>query len=353
MRSLILFLVFVLSLMAQYPVPGGGSTASSGGTTTLDFAPSKTTSHALITVTTGNCRNASGVVAALSSGDVVISGTSSTGNLYAYLNNCVLTFGHNMAATVAVSAGSATIATGVSSMPTTGATVPLATFAVAANVVTGYTDNRTFGMQSSIASSVVTTPTFTPNSSDYYYLPTITRPSLTTWAWVNQGSATLTSSNGIETIIAPANAVPHLKIRTTSLPATPYTITARLTGTTPTINYIRMGIGLRESATGKLRTICTSSGLNLAVETWTDAVTYGGAVKQFTFYRAGDLWLKIYNDGTNITWSYSGDGIYFDPVDVAVKANGFTTAADQGFFFIDTNNATLGASVTLLSWLIT
>jgi hypothetical protein len=208
------------------------------------------------------------------------------------------------------------------------------------------------GAACSSASPSVASPSFTPNGTNYMYLPTVTLPSATTFSWVNQGSASLTTTNGFPTIFAPANGVPHVKIRTVSLPATPYTVIARLDGTIITGNYPRIGIGLRESGTGKLKTISMVSANSVAVELWASPTTYTTSTTSFAITRAGSLYFKVYNDGTNIVWSVSTDGVGYIDASTAVKANGFTTAADEAFWFVDSNNATYGASVTLISWSI-
>src|SRR6185436_11731147 len=54
-------------------------------------------------------------------------------------------------------------------------------------------------------------------------------PTTPSWAWVNQGSSTITSTNGIEHLEIPS-ATTNIRSRVITAPATPYTITGLFRG---------------------------------------------------------------------------------------------------------------------------
>lgn len=169
--------------------------------------------------------------------------------------------------------------------------------------------------------------------------------------WVNQGSATVTTTNGGIYLYDPANEGVSYRIRKKAAPSTPYTITALLLVNHGCWAHPSVGIGWRQSSDGKLvlaRVLGMGYVHNLALlkannET-TDIANYVdqalGAVPW--------IWLRITDDGTNRIVSFSRDGQNFIQMH-SVGRTDFLTA-DEVCLFASSRNSSFGAGVTLLSW---
>lgn len=202
----------------------------------------------------------------------------------------------------------------------------------------------------------VASPFWTPDAGvTFLNSDVITKGNGLTWAWVNRDGgnlSTITDTNGALTLWAPATASVNLRIRSTARPTPPYTLRTKVLINSPAVAHIRAGIGMRESGTGKIRTLASHSGANWALESWSSATAYVGSTLEIPWYTGSGAWyVTIIDSGTALTWQVSGDG--FGPIPFATTEAytvGFTTAPDQVLFFVDTNNASVPASITILSW---
>lgn len=175
------------------------------------------------------------------------------------------------------------------------------------------------------------------------------------WAWVNQGSATATLSNGALIVTSDTMASSNLEMlaSTTALPATPYTFTAFVS----TLSSTSAGgciLGLRESSTSKVvtafifsnTTVDTLGGFGtlLAAYNWTSNTTNAN-IHQMA-YRGESYYLRVQNTGSNIviSWSPPTDGINYYTLATEAVTTGFTTAPNQ--LVIGTNSSTATASCT-------
>jgi len=145
---------------------------------------------------------------------------------------------------------------------------------------------------------------------------------ISSWAWVNQGSATSDHSNGSLSIIYPASAYDSMAGLYQAAPSTPYSILARIT-TTQTLNASnRAGVFFRESGTGKLIVFpiyaCSSGGANavgtlcVSVDKYTNPTTYAGSSylgNVPSLLDAHQLWFKLLDDGTNLIFSLCSDNL--------------------------------------------
>lgn len=178
----------------------------------------------------------------------------------------------------------------------------------------------------------------------------ITDPSIPSWSWLNQGTATLTTSNGAQTITTTGTSGnPDIKARYISAPGTPYTVTACIEMNVTNVNYTRAGIGFRESATSKITTINMVQGSSVNVDYWNTEISYGSSPVQKNWVVDRYIWLKISNNGTNLTYSVSKTGDVYIDLSTTTLTAFFTTGPDQIHFFINPNSAEK-LSATLLSW---
>ena len=170
------------------------------------------------------------------------------------------------------------------------------------------------------------------------------------FSWVNQGSATVSTTNGGVYLFAPAVSGENLKIRIKSAPSTPYTITAAFIHTRfyGTGNWA--GLCFRESSTGLLHTFGFTGNLSLYSSKFPGPTSSPTHYTNWGITGSTPLFLRIQDDGTNRICSASHDGQNFMTMHTVTRLDYLTGGADQVGFFVNTNNATLGTGMNLLSW---
>lgn len=184
------------------------------------------------------------------------------------------------------------------------------------------------------------------------------------FSWINQGSATLDTSTLSYAILlsAPANASASVNMRVKSAPATPYTITALIVPAMSSSGFNLAGLVFRQSSDGKLITCGLQSDPNTfsfsqgwSVGKWTNATTFSAAYTLTDPYAVrypinkAFFYLRIADNGTNRIVSVSNDGVNFIQLH-SVGRTDFLTA-DQVGFFVNSNNASFGANLWIMSWL--
>lgn len=172
------------------------------------------------------------------------------------------------------------------------------------------------------------------------------------YSWVNQGSATVVDNSGSVYLTAPAGAGYNVRMRVKSAPSTPYTIIAGL------LPYIELqathyvGIGFRESSSGKLIVVgpTYNTAPRVQVAKYNSATSFSSAVgwKNWTIPRV--VFMKLTDNGTTITLSYSLDGINWVSGLSEARGTFFSTAPDQCFLFAESNHASAYAAASFFSW---
>lgn len=185
----------------------------------------------------------------------------------------------------------------------------------------------------------------------------LTDPSLASIStWVNQGGASVSTTNGGITLNAPATSGDNIRLRVKTAPATPYVITARM------LSYgapgaSSWGIGFRQSSDGKLHLfMCggSASGSTPGIFSikFTNPTTFSASYSSTIAYNLNTgfppAYLRIADDGTNRLLSYSMDGVNFTPY-TSIGRTDFLTA-DQVGFFANASSSTIDAGTVLLSW---
>jgi hypothetical protein len=179
-----------------------------------------------------------------------------------------------------------------------------------------------------------------------------TDPSLASvTTWVNQGGASVTTTNGGIYLLGPATGSVNLRCQVKTAPSTPYTITALVIPSLIAVDFMGCGILFRESGSGKMASIAFvhNGGWSVDVNKWTDATTFSAqyataplkSLPSYMFFRLAD-------DGANRISSISTDGINFRVIHTVGRTD-FLTANQVGFF-VNCQEATWDAGVTLLSW---
>lgn len=227
--------------------------------------------------------------------------------------------------------------------------------------------SQTAAMASEPASGQVTGDLFLPNNGFYLerysgsaWVPwgplfPFTKPVDGDFAWINQDSAAVTTTNGgIVLSRAAYSAVTTCNVRKKTAPSTPYTITAWFL-----VNVAYGGVGygglcFRQSSDGKLALfgIGTDSANRgyTASRKMTDPTTYSADYSlqdQSGKAETGRLCcLRIADNGTNRICSVSADGVNFQAFHTIGRTD-FLTADEVGFYINPYNRDT---QMTLLSW---
>lgn len=170
-----------------------------------------------------------------------------------------------------------------------------------------------------------------------------------TFSWINQLSATTTTTNGGVHLLVPATGTEGVHARVKSLPVAPYTITMAFLPMQVFIDFSSVGLCLRQSGSGALVTwAVVSNSFFQAAGTQTRRGIYGTkwssatvAVADYadspvgvfaTDWQCGPvMYLQINDDNTNLHYRISNDGVNFFTV-LTTTSTDFVTADQFGFF---------------------
>lgn len=181
-----------------------------------------------------------------------------------------------------------------------------------------------------------------------------TKPVDGDFSWVNQGGATITTTNGGIYLNAPAGSGKNFRMRVKSAPSTPYVITcAVLWNHRPSTQYHACGLVFRESSSGKLHALNIFDNSPSAVDIrfgsykYSDPSTFSASYLELVSPGIPPF-VRMADDGTNRSFSISFDGVNFSQVDSRTRTD-FLTPNQVGFF-ANSENATYPDGITLLSW---
>jgi hypothetical protein len=179
----------------------------------------------------------------------------------------------------------------------------------------------------------------------------LTPPPVDGWSWVNQGTATVqTGSDGSIVLAAPAQAATSLFMRTRPTYSQPASVTARFT-TTPFNANGGVGLGYRESATGKLLVHYIKPAGAITNEYWASPTSYtSGSIIATWANFAGNASFRLTDNGTTLVIEASMSGHVGSFIEMAsfTRTTNFTTAPDQ-FVFVG-RDANSPVSGVLNSW---
>lgn len=173
------------------------------------------------------------------------------------------------------------------------------------------------------------------------------------FAWINQGGASVDTTNGGIYLLAPATAGVSWRIRKkTPAFSTPYTVTALFMLPPRAGNFVHSALIFRQSSDGKIVTnsMQYNGGMKFGVHKYTDATHFSATYASSSdFANPGNLlWLQISDDGVNRISRLSGDGVHFITIHTIGRTD-FLTADEVGFACM-TEGGTWDYGVTLLSW---
>ncbi len=171
------------------------------------------------------------------------------------------------------------------------------------------------------------------------------------YAWINQGGASVVTSQGGIYLSAPASATVNIRLRKKTAPATPYVITACMLLNLTGVSNQSCGLGFRQSSDGKLVLFgidLSATAISLAVYKFTSATAFSATYVSRGVWGCGTLFIRIADNGSNRICSTSTDGQNFKVIHTVGRTD-FMTADEVGFWANDQSNI-IDAGVTLLSW---
>lgn len=200
------------------------------------------------------------------------------------------------------------------------------------------------------------------NGTDSYFSPGpfIVPPSLASWTWMNQGSATVTSFNGAVLLKAPAQSGDsvHCLFSNNAYPTTPWATpwTVGVVSTFVGVNYFLAGIAIADGtnpSTSKMQTFGVGQVNNMGYTfaNW-NSTTSNSAATAVTFPLSTITYLTLNDSGTNIDFWVSNDFHNLKQVNAYhAPSTTFLTAAKIGFCIDPANNAsTGGGSLMFVHW---
>jgi hypothetical protein len=171
------------------------------------------------------------------------------------------------------------------------------------------------------------------------------------FSWANQGGASVSNTNGGEILTVPGSSSTNLRIRYIAAPATPYSIVACFTFGMNSTNYQNAGLCFYNTSSGKLVTFgpITGATTGVAVQEFSAPTAFAATpLGGILLSPSGPIYLKVRDDGTNFTFSYSTDGVNFVQA-YQVSRTGYLTPQSVGYFG-DMENTTFSTYVWLLNW---
>jgi hypothetical protein len=175
------------------------------------------------------------------------------------------------------------------------------------------------------------------------------------FSWVNQGSASVSTTNGGIHLKAAASAVDNWHVREKTAPTPPYTVDIAFLPNYGkyTTGFHYFGAVFRENGTGELETFVTylnSSLVRLAVYRWNSPTSFNSTAIQNIGYMPGSVvWMRIEDDNTDRNFYISGDGQNWDEVFTTPRTT-FLTADRIGFGINDDGAGARTGGTTVVRW---
>jgi hypothetical protein len=183
-------------------------------------------------------------------------------------------------------------------------------------------------------------------------VPTAASTGLTNW--LNQSGSSSTDSAVGLSLNAPSSTNANISALIKSAPSAPYTITTLIAATRNSGSYDGVGLGWYDGSS-KLHVLSyvTNNGNSpfFEIEKWNSVTSFNSNDKQSSPNGFSQpIWLRIADDGTNVSFGFSQDGANFLTLFSTAKSSGFLGATGYSkviFFANPQGSQTIG---TLMSW---
>lgn len=181
-------------------------------------------------------------------------------------------------------------------------------------------------------------------------------PASSGFSWVNQGTATITEVAGKALTIANSG-TSGLALRVKAVPGTPYRLVVLMQhtglhvfgGFNDSVSYCGWYDGTNKFSGIGLLNRNNSNGAQITQDNYTNPTTYTSTSASFNHSPNGDVLFGLADDGTNVTFSYSMDGVNFVTVFSVAKASGFL--GSSGYTNFAFGHVSLSGSITTYSTL--
>lgn len=179
-------------------------------------------------------------------------------------------------------------------------------------------------------------------------------PATSGFSWINQGGATAGgNTGGPMTVVYPPTSGDQIRLFGQAVQGSaPWTVTAEIALFMPVSNYHIAGIGLSDGTkfiTFALANFSGSGPASILIFRWTNATAFSASELNVPFSVPGPvLFLRLYDDGTNMNYSASGDGKTFSPL-FSEATGAFLTATTVGIVG-DANAADAQNVVNVWGW---
>ncbi len=177
-------------------------------------------------------------------------------------------------------------------------------------------------------------------------------PTLSEFAWVNQGGALATQHNYGVNFYCPGGTTNLIRGLVKAVPAsTPYRIRARLRFAFGFKNFLQGGIGWYDGTAVQVTNIASESGQTVhRTRNYTNPTTHSSDPFGIIGAMHTD-WYGLYDDGTTRYFQASADGDNWINI-FSTPRTTFLTPTHAGFFVVPENSGspTLDLSMTVMSW---
>lgn len=187
-------------------------------------------------------------------------------------------------------------------------------------------------------------------------VPTQASTGLTSWA--NQPASFTVADNAVGvTVTGPAQGAHNPGIIKVAAPATPYSISALIAHTGLHTNFNVAVFGWWNGLAGGSAKETMfhhgyADGMQLLDYTGLNAATLAATGPGVQTGIPDILWYKLRDDGTNVTFSFSQDGVSWIAWYTVAKASGFLGATGYSNIVFGVNSFSLQAWATLMSWTV-
>jgi hypothetical protein len=173
------------------------------------------------------------------------------------------------------------------------------------------------------------------------------------FTWFNQSTASATDNPSSLILQFPANSSgTQVRGIVKTMPAAPFSLTARIFPSMTYANACYQGIMFRESSSGKMITwhFAWVTDLKLGIFKYNSATSFNFDINSTAASPAflQGCYLRMYNDATNIHFQYSYNGVTWQEL-TTQSLTGFATYDQIGLFNDSANNAVNSMAVTLFT----
>lgn len=171
-------------------------------------------------------------------------------------------------------------------------------------------------------------------------VPAVNVPSLASFSWLNQGSATAVENVGIR-LTAPASGSDSFRILYKVYGGSaPKTLVGCFSAGARLSNYATSFIGVRDSSTGRFTILgpLHNSSSRVEVVNYTTVNTYNGTPYGGDWIPGRPWWFSIYDDAINLYFSIGYDGVTWAEVYRVARTSFLTGGPDQFMFGSNSSN---------------